>query len=280
MSDQLVECTNLGQTRPNSGEADADAVNPLISIVMPVYNSSKYLEEAIRSIQAQTYGNWELWAVDDCSKDDSLAILRRLAEADSRIQVFPLEKNVGPAVARNTGIERCDGRYLSFMDSDDLWHADKLEKELDFIHKNAYSFVFTAYDIIDEDGRKVGKEVWVPDKIDYKEHLYNNIIWTSTVMVDLDQIGKFQMPELRAGQDLATWLMLLKKVPYAYGLKECLASYRQVSGSISHSLKRRLSRTWNVYRKVEHLSVIKSAYLYLRHMICILTKRKSVKGEV
>lgn len=257
--------------------SDSNISEMLISIVMPVYNSSQYLQDAILSIQAQTHKNWELWAIDDCSKDDSLEILNRLAEADSRINICPLKENHGPATARNVGIERSRGRYLSFMDSDDLWRIDKLEKELGFIYENNYPFVFTAYDLIGKDGEKIGKEVRVPDKINYQEHLYNNIIWTSTVMVDLDQVGKFQMPELMAGQDLATWLMLLKRVPYAYGINECLASYRQVPESISHNLMRRLSRTWNVYRKVEHLSVMKSAYLYMRHIACILTKRKTVR---
>lgn len=248
--------------------------DPLISIVMPVYNSEKYLADTISSIQDQTYDNWELLAVDDCSADDSYNILCDYAYSDSRIKILRLEKNNGPAYARNKGIENCSGKYLTFIDSDDLWHRDKLEKELRFIMENDYLFVYTAYDLIKENGEKTGLVVPVLKKIDYHKLLYNNIISTITVMIDLEKVGKFMMPDC-LGEDLATWLMLVKRTTYAYGLNEILASYRQVPSSISHNFKSRMSRTWIVYRKVEHLSFCKSTYLYVRHMFCMLTKRKT-----
>lgn len=251
----------------------ANECDPLISIVMPVHNSEKYLTDTISSIQDQTYDNWELLVVDDCSVDNSHKILRNYAYTDSRIKVLRLEKNSGPAQARNKGIENCSGKYLTFIDSDDLWRRDKLEKELRFITENDYLFVYTAYDLIQEDGRKTRRIVPVSTKIDYKELLYNNIIWTSTVMIDLERMGKFMMPDCQ-GEDLATWLMLIKRTTYAYGLNEVLASYRQVPSSISHNFKSRMSRTWVVYRRAEHLPFCKSIYLYVRHMFYMLTKRK------
>ena len=245
-----------------------------VSIIMPVYNGERYLSEAINSILNQTYVNWELWAIDDCSSDNSWNILERFRSLDARIHVIKMKTNKGAASARNLGLSASNGRYVAFLDSDDLWRKDKLEKELCYMQSKQAAIVFTAYDLVGEQGKDLGKIVPVPDKIDYKEHIYNNIISTITVLIDRQKTGPFLMPNLRAGQDLATWLMLLKRVPCAYGLNECLASYRQVPGSISHSIKRRIKRTWDVYRRSEGFSTIKSFYYLIMHFLCVLKKRK------
>ncbi len=250
---------------------------PLVSIVIPIYNSEDYLDAAIRSVLNQTYEQWELWLVDDCSVDRSAAIAQKHAAADERIHYERLKVNSGAAIARNVGISRATGRYLCFLDADDLWHPEKLEQEVSFITKKNCKIVFCAYDMVDSEGNSLHKAVYVPERINYKTLLYNNIIFTSTVLIDISYFGKFEMPNLRAGQDLATWLMLLKRCDYAYGLNEILASYRQVSTSISHSLKNRIVRTWNVYRKAEKLSIIKSSYYYLLHTLITLKKRKRVR---
>jgi len=249
-------------------------MNELISVVMPLYNCEKYLEESINSVLEQTYQNWELILVDDCSKDNSGSIAVTYEKKDKRVTYYKLEKNSGAAVARNFGIQKANGKILSFLDSDDLWKADKLEKEYHFMKQNDASIVFAAYDLIDEAGNALNKIVHVPKKINYKEHLYNHIIWTSTIMIDIGKLGKFEMPKLRAGQDVATWLLLLKKCDYAYGFDEVLASYRQVQGSISNNWKRRISRTWKIYRESEGFSVPVSAYYYILHALVTLKKRK------
>lgn len=246
----------------------------LISIVMPLFNCEKYLKESIHSVLNQTYSNWELILVDDCSKDNSSDIAISYEKEDKRITYYKLEKNSGAAVARNFGIEKVNGTILSFLDSDDLWKPDKLEKEYNFMKQNNVPIVFAGYELIDESGNALNKIVHVPEKINYKEHLYNHIIWTSTIMIDIEKLGKFQMPKLRAGQDVATWLLLLKKCDYAYGIDEVLASYRQVQGSISNNWKRRITRTWKIYRESEKFSVLVSVYYYILHALLTLKKRK------
>lgn len=250
--------------------------HPLISIVTPMYNCEKYLNDSISSVINQTYQNWELLLIDDCSDDNSAEIAKRFVEKDTRIYYEKLALNSGAAIARNAGIRKAKGRFLCFLDADDLWQEEKLEKEIRFITKTKGKIVFCAYDIIDSLGKSLHKVVHVPEKITYKKLLYNNIIFTTTVLIDLEYFGRFEMPGLRSGQDLATWLMLLRKCDYAYGLNEVLASYRQVPTSISHNLKNRLARTWNVYRKAEGLSVIKSTYYYLLHTFITLKKRKKL----
>lgn len=249
---------------------------PLISIVTPIYNCEKYLKDSINSVINQTYPNWELWLIDDCSDDNSAKIAKTFVEKDTRIYYEKLTVNSGAAVARNVGINKATGSFLCFLDADDLWEKEKLEKEIRFITKTKGKIIFCAYDIIDPQGKPLHKVVHVPEKINYKTLLYNNIIFTTTVLIDLEYFGRFEMPGLRSGQDLATWLMLLRKCDYAYGLNEVLASYRQVPTSISHNLKNRIVRTWNVYRKAEGLSVIKSAYYYLLHTFITLKKRKKL----
>lgn len=245
-----------------------------ISIVMPIYNSEKYLYEAVNSIRRQTYPNWELIAVDDCSTDKSREILKELAETDRRIKPFFLEKNSGAAVARNAGIHMADGNYLAFLDSDDIWFEDKLQIQTALMEENGYAFTFTSYGLIDENGKMLDRKVEVPHSITYKQALTQTVIWTSTVMLDLNQVGAVQMPPLKAAQDTATWLQILKKVRCANGIDHILSAYRQVPGSISHSLKRRIKRQWDVYRKVEHFSLLKSIYLYFIYVGYVLRKRK------
>ena len=245
-----------------------------ISIIMPVYNAERFLKESIGSIQNQSYKNWELLAVDDCSSDGSRALLEDLAAQDSRIRPIFLEKNSGAAAARNAGIAVASGQFLAFLDSDDRWAKDKLKIQLQFMKKHGYAFTFTSYQLMDVSGKLTGQHVSAVKRLNYRDALTKTVIWTSTVMLDLDQTGTFEMPNLRAAQDTATWLKLLKKIPYAYGLDQELSYYRQVPGSISHSWKRRLKRQWAVYRQVEQFSLLKSMYLYVKYVNYVLHKRK------
>lgn len=249
---------------------------PFISIIMPVYNAEKYMEQAIESVISQTYQNWELILVDDCSEDGSGNIAGEYVLKDKRILYYKLEKNSGAAEARNFGMKKAEGTILCFLDSDDLWRIDKLEKEYCFMKKYDAPIVFSAYDLIDESGKSLNKIVHVPEKINYKEHLYNHIIWTSVIMIDTEKTGKFEMPGLSSGEDVATWLLLLKRCGYAYGIDEILASYRQVKGSLSDNLKQRLSRAWKIYRIIEKFSVLESMFYYILHALVTLKKRKKV----
>ena len=251
--------------------------NDLISIIIPVYNVDKYIDETIKSILNQDYTNWELICVDDCSSDNSLDILRKYEKNNPRIRVFENEVNCGPSKTRNKGLFHARGNYITFLDSDDYWYKDKLSKQYTFMKENNYYFTFTGYDLADEKGRPLNKIVQVPERINYEELLQNTVISTITVMIDSRFKDQLIMPEnISNGEDMAAWLNLLKTIDYAYGLNQILSTYRQVNNSLSSGIKNKLTRMWYVYRKVEKLSLFYSIRLYIKYIINVLRKRKKV----
>lgn len=227
----------------------------MISIVMPVYNASAYLEETIGCVRRQTVRDWELIAVDDCSGDGSFTILQKLAAQDGRIRPVAQERNQGAAAARNRGLELARGEYLAFLDADDLWDPAKLEKELAFLLRKQAAFVFTAYEFGDSQGRGNGKIVHVPSELTYRKALSRTVIFTSTVMFDLGRIDRklLRMPRV-ASEDTATWWQILRAGYTAYGLDENLAVYRRPARSLSSNKLEAIRRIWNLYRKQEGLS--------------------------
>lgn len=232
----------------------------LVSIIVPVYNAERFLEETIKTVQDQTYKNWELLLVNDCSKDNSKKIADKYLS--NKIKWIDMEKNSGAALTRNKGIEKSTGEFLCFLDADDLWDEDKLKKQIEFMRNNKCEFSFTGYEFADENGKPIGKKVLVPEKINYKQALKNTTIWTSTVMLDMTKLTKedVYMPNVRRGQDTATWWKILKKIDYAYGLNENLSYYRRTDESLSANKITALKRTWNLYRNVEKLGLISSCY--------------------
>jgi teichuronic acid biosynthesis glycosyltransferase TuaG len=247
---------------------------PLISIVTPTYNSSCYIKDTIESVQSQTCTNWEMIIVDDCSYDETIFIVKKEIEKDPRISLHQLERNSGAAVTRNVAITQASGKYIAFLDSDDLWHPKKLEKQLEFMKKNEYAFSFTSYRIMKEDGNLTEKVIHAPKQITYKQLLKNTIIGCLTVMIDIEKTGKMQMPNIRAGQDTAYWLSILKQGYIAYGLNEDLSIYRKVNGSISSNKLKAFRKMWVIYRRLELLNPIISTY-YLSHFVWnALKKRK------
>lgn len=235
--------------------------NGLISIVVPVYQVERFIQETIESVQKQTYENWELLLVDDCSKDKSCALIEEKAAKDERIRLIRQETNQGAAAARNSGIRHAEGRYLCFLDSDDLWEHDKLECELQFMQEKQAGFVFTGYEFTDEYGKGLGKIVRVPEEISYSEALKNTTIFTSTVMIDRSKIKDEDifMPKI-ASEDTATWWHLLKVYGKAYGLDKNLVKYRRSANTLSSNKVEAIKRIWKLYRKQERLNVIYSAY--------------------
>lgn len=247
---------------------------PIVSVITPVYNSEKYIENTINSVRTQTYTDFELILIDDCSADNSRAVIENLMKIDARIRYILLDQNSGAAVARNTGIEAARGRYISFLDSDDVWKSDKLEKQLNFMGKNKHAFTYTAYETITEDGKLIQEKVAVPSRLNYKQLLKNTAIACSTVIIDREMVGNFRMPLVRKGQDTATWLNLLREsVDYAYGFNEMLSSYRKVQGSISDDKVSALKRTWNTYRNIERLPFFKALYYFIWYVFNATKKR-------
>jgi len=246
---------------------------PIVSVVTPSYNSSQTIEETIKSVLSQVFSAWELIIVDDCSSDDSVDVIKKYSSEDSRIKLIVLDENSGAAVARNRGIEEASGRYIAFLDSDDIWLPEKLETQLAFMREVHASFVYSAYQKIDKDGNDKG-EVMVPAKVSYTDILRSNSIGCLTAMYDTDYFGKVYMPEIRKRQDLGLWLKLLKRVDCAYGINEILAQYRVHSSSISANKVAAAKFQWKLYREIEQLNIFYAFYVFLHYAIGGVLKTK------
>ncbi|MFB9145475.1 glycosyltransferase family 2 protein [Halomonas alkalicola] len=239
---------------------------PLISIVTPSHNSARFVSETIQSVLDQSFVEWEMIIVDDFSTDDSVEMIKAFVERDSRINLIRLTKNSGAALARNAAIEVAKGRYIAFLDSDDLWLPYKLEKQLAFMQANNYPFAYTAYDKIDEEGLVLGR-IGAPGKVSYSDLLKTCSIGCLTAMYDADFFGKIYMPVNTKREDFATWLKLLKEVDYAYGLNENLAQYRVYKNQTSANKAKMAKENWRLYRDVERLSFLTATYYFSHYAI-------------
>lgn len=231
----------------------------LVSIITPAYNAEKYIGDAIESVLAQTYKNWEMIIVNDGSKDHTEEVVRHYK--DDRIKFHNLEKNSGVAVAMNTAISLAKGSILAFLDADDIWKPEKLRKHVDFMVKNNYGFTFSAYEIMRENGYKY---VHAPKSQNYGQYLRNTVIGTSVAMLDLDIIGHdFRMVNLRKDLDSMTWARLLREGHIAYGLDESLAYYRYVETSISNDKWKAATNHWQNCRQVEHIPFFRCLWYFI-----------------
>lgn len=251
----------------------------LISIITPVYNCEKLLPSTIESVLNQTYKNWELLLVDDCTPDNSAKVIEKYAKEDERIKYFKLEKNSGAAIARNKGLSEAKGRFIAYLDADDLWKPEKLEKQLNFMLENKYGFSCTDYEKIDENGKSLNKVVKIPKKVDYNLFLRNTIIQTVGVMVDTQITGKklLEMPNIRRRQDAATWCQLLKNGYDCYECPENLSYYRVVSNSLSSNKFKAVKMNWYWYRKIEKLPLWKACYCFVGYAFNAVKKRIYIK---
>ena len=239
-------------------------MSDLISIITPLYNSKQHILDTIQSVQYQTYANWELIIIDDASNDGSVKVAESFSTQDKRIKLIKLDSNKGPAVARNKGIKECSGRYIAFLDSDDLWMPEKLEKQLEFMDDHKASLSFTAYKKIEENGRYRGQVNINKMQIGYSDLLKTNHIGCLTAMIDTNLLGeKLYMPLIEKRHDHGLWLSILKQGYTAYGLNEILAVYRCRKGSISRNKIKILRYQWKLYREVEKLGLIRSMYYML-----------------
>ena len=240
---------------------------PLVSIVTPAYNASRFITEAIKSVRAQTHANWEMIVVDDCSGDNTRELVRESAEEDGRIRLVLLESNSGPAAARNVALEEARGRYVAFLDSDDMWLPTKLAEQISFMRARDAAFSYTAYSKIGPDGNKLGRSVTVPERMTYDALLKNTVIGCLTVMIDHSKTGPLRMgsEKVKRGEDYVLWFKLLKSGFVPYGLQKDLARYRIVEGSMSRNKLKAAHRMWKLYRKVEHLSLPYSAWCFLNY---------------
>lgn len=238
-------------------------MNETVSIIVPVYNAEKYILETIEHVVAQTYTDWELLLVLDGCRDRSAEVIRKYQEekGEHRLRIIVREENMGAAKARNKGLQEAAGRYIAYVDADDLWRPEKLEQELHFLQEKQAAFVFTGYEFADENGVGTGKVVHVPEQLSYKEALKNTTIFTSTVMFDTRRIPRdlLEMPDIKS-EDTALWWKVLREGYAAYGLNQNLVLYRRPAQSLSSNKLEAIRRIWNLYRRAEGLSVPYSLY--------------------
>lgn len=255
----------------------------LVSIIMPNYNCEKYLGETIESVINQTYKNWELIIVDDCSTDNSIQVINTYMENDNRIKLFVNEQNSGAAASRNWALREATGKWIAFLDSDDLWLPEKLEKQVTFMVDNGYAFSFTKYRQINEESQRLGQVVIGPKKISRRKLKYCCCyLGCLTVMYDAEKVGVIQIDEtIRKRNDDAMWLKV-RKFADAYYLDELLAEYRVRKGSISHEGKWNLVKYhYKLYRVGEKMNPIKAFFCMCKNILKVFKKkRKYVKKEV
>ncbi len=237
-----------------------------VSIVMPVYNSEKFLDETIQSVLKQDYQNWELLAVDDCSSDSSYDILSRYASADPRIRIFKNSMNLGVSDTRNRAIKDAEGGYMAFLDSDDLWAKDKLSKQVSFMQETGYRFTFTSYQKMNEDGSLRGV-IKAPEYVTYKSQLISNMVPTFSAMLDLNQIGKWYFDKSNYSEDLLYWLKILKENRKAYSLPEVLGYYRVRLGSRSSNKREAVQQQWKIIRCKEEFPPFEAGLIFLRYLM-------------
>lgn len=220
----------------------------LVSIITPSYNSEKHIAETIKSVQNQTFSNWEMIIVDDDSTDNTESIVLKIIEKDNRIKFHKLYKNSGAGVARNTALSYASGRYVAFLDSDDLWKSEKLEKQLEFLKVQNAAFTFSFYECIDEAGKPLNKKIIAPRKLYYWQLFFCNFVGNLTGIYDTYFFGKIPISSLRKRQDWLVWLTILREIKTAKPFPESLAFYRIRQNSVSSSKIQLLHYNYNVYR--------------------------------
>jgi len=246
-----------------------------VSILTPSYNSEEYIGKTIESVLAQTYANWEMIIVDDCSTDGTREIVETYARSDARIRLLCQEENRGAAAARNRALEHASGRFIAYLDADDIWLPAKLERQVDFMLRNEAGFSCTSYEVISNAGEPLGKQIHMLPKVDYVGFLTNNLLQTVGIMADLTRVDRacLVMPDLRRRQDAATWLQVLKAGHECYGLDEVLAQYRRTKNSLSSNKLKAVRGVWQLYREIEHLSLPFSIYCFVRYAVLAVWKR-------
>ena len=238
-----------------------------VSVIIPVYLLEKYIKQTMECVLAQTYKDWEMVLVEDGGKDRSAEIIEEFIKENDlsdRVRLIHQKDEFGAAAARNTGVRESKGRYIAYLDGDDVWMPDKLEKELAFLREKDAGFVFTGYEFADANAVGNGKIVHVPATLNYKQALKNTTIFTSTVMFDTQKIPreKLMMPKIKS-EDTALWWRLLREGNIACGLDENLVLYRRPGKSLSSNKLEAVRRIWLLYRKAEHLNVFYSAYNFV-----------------
>lgn len=241
-----------------------DYVKGLVSVITPVYNAEKVIEKTLESVFAQTYKSIEIVLVDDQSKDNSAAIIKKIQENHPEIVYYLQPQNMGAGAARNKALELARGQYVAFLDSDDIWMLNKIHLQIKLMKARGSPFSYTAIEMMDEKGALIKGKRNIKENCDYKYLLHNTIIATSSVVIDRTVLGDFRMPLRRGGQDYATWLMLLRNGTIACGINEALVRYRVASGSLSSNKFKSIKQVWEIQTQDEKINKMSAAF----HVMC------------
>jgi teichuronic acid biosynthesis glycosyltransferase TuaG len=243
----------------------------LVSIIVPAYMAASFIGRTCESVIAQTYPHWEMLVVDDCSPDETRKVVEEWTARDPRIRLVALERNGGPAAARNAALESANGRWIAFLDSDDMWLPAKLERSLAYAQSNRAALVFTAYRRISKDESRIGDLIHVPRTLTYGQLLGNTAIATSTVLIDRTLAGDVRMERVHY-DDFVCWLAILKRGHIAHGLDEDLMRYRVLAQSVSRNKGRSVREVWKTYREVLRLNLLAASWYFTRYAVNAVRK--------
>ncbi len=245
---------------------------PLVSVVMPAYNAGRFVEAAIRSVMAQTVTDWELLVLDDGSTDNTCQLVEQLAEQDPRIHLLPNGQNMGVARTRNRGFDLCRGRYVALLDSDDVWHPEKLQKQLALAEATGAGLIFSAYAIVDAQGQPVRADYLVPETVKLEDLLKENVIGCSTVLLGCDIVEKYRFQTDFYHEDYVLWLQLLHDGVVAAGCTEPLVDWRYLENSRSFDKRKSAQNRWRIYRHYLKLPLGKSLRCFCAYALRGLKK--------
>lgn len=248
---------------------------PKVSIIAPSYNSEQFISLTIDSVLSQSYKDWEMIIVDDCSTDNTTIIVENYIKKypEFSIELIKNNSNLGPALTRNRAIEKAKGRFIAFLDTDDLWKPNKLEVQLRFMKENNYKFTCSYFSQIDENNSFIKNVTDIPSKISYNNLLTANRVGCLTAIYDTEYFGKVLMDNIKKRQDFALWLKLLKKIDYVYCTSEILAEYRVRNNSVSSNKFKLVKYHWFIYKDIEKLGVLKSFVLTIVYIYKTLNSK-------
>lgn len=253
-------------------------MSELVSIITPTYNAEKFIKKTLKSVQNQTYQNWEMILIDDASTDETVKIISDFAKKDSRIKLFKLEKNSGNGFARNVALEKIVGKYIAYLDADDLWFPMKLEKQIQFLKENNLHFTFSFYDCIDEEGNSLNRRVEAPINLTYDQLFFCNYVGNLTAIYDADYFGKIVIEATQKRQDWRLWLTILKQIQVTKPVPEPLAFYRIRKDSISSSKFKLIKHNFGVYREFHGFNFVFSVLLMVRFLFTqLIIKPRYIK---
>jgi teichuronic acid biosynthesis glycosyltransferase TuaG len=253
-------------------------MSDLVSILTPTFNAEKYIRATIESVQNQSYQNWEMILIDDASTDKTVKIIKEFAQGDDRIKLFKLEKNCGNGFARNAALEKATGKYIAYLDADDIWFPEKLEKQIQFLKINKQHFTFSFYDCIDEEGNDLNRKVESPNPLTYKQLFFCNYVGNLTAIYDVDYFGKIALQATQKRQDWRIWLTILKQIKTAKPVPESLAFYRIRKDSVSSSKFKLIKHNFGVYREFHGCNFVFSVLLMIRFLFTqLIIKPKYIK---